>query len=130
MPVKILQKVIVKQILTEKSKRKLHDSFEVSKSALKRECEQFRFEIKKLEKTNKYSRHDILARFQKEMDMRHEKIKQIDFQIEQLNILPIGSELKETEVEAIIDVDIGDYWDQSLKSKIIIIRDGIIIDIR
>lgn len=130
MLVKILQKVIVKQVLTEQSKKKLHTSFESSKLALKKECEQFRFEIKKLEKNNKYLRHEMIAQLKREIDLRLEKIKLIDFQIEQLNILPLGSELKEKEVEAIVDIKIGDNWEQLTKSKTIIIRDGIVIDIR
>jgi hypothetical protein len=127
---KILQKVTVKQVLTECSKRALLDSFETSILILNKECEQFRFEMKKVEKNNKYPRHDILAHFNKEIENRNERIKLLDFQIEQLNILPLGSELKEKEVDAIIDVEIGNSWDKTKTSKSIIIRDGIVVDIR
>ena len=51
---KILQNVIVKQILTEKSKLELLDQFNSKKAVLKKECDQLRFELKKLEKTKKF----------------------------------------------------------------------------
>lgn len=50
---KILQKVTVKQILTEKSKGMLLDTYRQKKQQLQKECEQLRFETKKLEKTKK-----------------------------------------------------------------------------
>ena len=42
--------------------------------------------------------------FKKAIDKRQEKIRQIDFQVEQLHILPLGSEMKETEVDALVEV--------------------------
>ena len=35
--------------------------------------------------------------------MRKEKIKLLEFQIEQLHILPLGSEIKEKEVQALVE---------------------------
>lgn len=62
--------------------------------------------------------------------MRQEKIKLLDFQCEQLHMLPLGSELKETEVQALIDVNVGDRWDELVNGKTIIIKDGIVAEIR
>lgn len=54
----------------------------------------------------------------------------MDFQIEQLHMLPLGSELKEKEVQAIIEVKKGTPWEDIEKGKTIIIKDGIVDEIR
>ena len=123
---KILQNVIVKQVLTEKSKMQLLDQFESKKSVLNKECDQLRFELKKLEKTKKFQPASLKTHFEKEIDMRKEKVKLLDFQIQQLDILPYGSELKEREVQAIIDVEVGQNWEEVIQTKTIIVKDGII----
>ncbi len=123
---KILQNVIVKQILTEKSKLELLDQFNSKKAVLKKECDQLRFELKKLEKTKKFQPVSLKTHFEKEIDVRKEKIKLLDFQIQQLDILPYGSELKEREVQAIVDVEIGQKWEEIVQTKTIIVKDGIV----
>jgi len=127
---KILQTVTVKQILTETSKNDLLQKYHQKKLQLQKECEQLRFESKKLEKAKKFSGTSLKIHFDKEISSRQEKIKLVDFQIEQLNILPIGTELKEKEVQAILDVQVGDDWNSITQEKIIIIKDGIISEIR
>ena len=123
---KILQNVIVKQILTEKSKLELLDQFNSKKAVLKKECDQLRFELKKLEKTKKFQPVSLRTHFEKEIDVRKEKIKLLDFQIQQLDILPYGSELKEREVQAIVDVEIGQNWEEIVQTKTIIVKDGVV----
>jgi hypothetical protein len=59
-----------------------------------------------------------------------EKEKLIEFQVEQLHMLPLGSELKEKEVQALVEIKIGDIWDGRIGQPTIIIKDGIIEDIR
>lgn len=126
----ILQNVVVKQVLTEKSKNELLQKYDENKAQLQKECDQLRFEMKRLEKTKKFQPTSLARHFEKEIDMRQEKVKLLDFQIQQLHILPLGSELKEKEVQAIVEVNIGDHWEDSLSSKTILIKDGIIVEIR
>lgn len=128
--VKILQTITVKQVLTEKSKEMLLQEYEQKLFQLKKECEQLRFELKKLERTKKYSTANLLSHFEKEMEFRQEKMKLIEFQTEQLHMLPLGSELKETEVQALVDIKLGDKWDKISNNPTIIIKDGIITEIR
>ncbi len=123
---KILQNVIVKQVLTEKSKLELLDQFNSKKAVLKKECDQLRFELKKLEKTKKFQPVSLKTHFEKEIAVRKEKIKLLDFQIQQLDILPYGSELKEREVQAIVDVEIGQNWEEIVQTKTIIVKDGVV----
>ncbi|MBB3867916.1 hypothetical protein ETC01_02390 [Geobacillus sp. NFOSA3] len=127
---KIIQTIEVRQIVTEKSKQALREAFLAQKQQLMRECDQLRFEQKRLEKTGKYSSSLLKQHFAKEMDARMEKIKLLDFQLEQLHILPLGSELKEREVQALIDVEVGDKWENVISKRAIIIEDGIVKEIR
>jgi hypothetical protein len=127
---KILQTVVVKQILTENSKNKLHEKYSARKLQLQKECDQLHFELKRLEKTKKFQIGGLKSHFEKEMEKRQEKEKLLDFQIEQLELLPLGSELKEKEVQALIEVKVGDNWEEKLGQPTILIRDGIIAEIR
>ncbi len=72
----------------------------------------------------------LTQHFEKELNERIEKIKLVEFQMEQLNILPLGSELKEKEVQGMMDIQVGDNWDEEALSKIIIIEDGRVKEIR
>jgi len=127
---RILQTVSVKQVLTEMSKYKLQKRFKDNKQQLKKECDQLLFELKKLERTRKFTPSGLKTQFDKEVEMRKEKIKLIDFQIEQLDMLSIGSELHDQDIQAIIDIKVGDNWDEVAKGKTIVIKDGIIVEIR
>jgi hypothetical protein len=126
----LIQTVIVKQILTEKSKQKLLDKYNSQKLQIQKECGHFQFEMKRVEKANKFSSQALKNRFEKEINKRLDKEKLLEFQIEQLHKLSIGSELKEKEVQALVDVQVGDVWDEGFGESTIIIRDGIIDEIR
>lgn len=127
---KIIQNVTVKQVLTEKSRAKLSAKYNKQKQQLQKECDQLLFEMKKLERTKKFSAANLKAQFDKEIDLRREKIKLIDFQIEQLDMLPYGSELKDQDVQALVDIQVGDNWEEIIKGKTVIVKDGIISEIR
>lgn len=127
---KILQTVIVKQVLTEKSKEEIANKYHQQKLQLQKESEQLRFELKKFQRTKKYQQDNLQRHFEKEVQLRQEKIKLIDFQLEQLQILPLGSELQQTECQAVIEVNEGDRWDEVVMDKTIIIKDGIVKEIR
>ncbi|MCA1030047.1 YlqD family protein [Bacillus timonensis] len=127
---KILQNIIVKQILTENSKGSLISSLTEKKNLLQNECDQLLFELKKNEKSKKFQSPKLQLYYNKEIDARLEKIKIIDFQLEQIHMLPLGSEIKEKEVQGIVEVNVGDRWENAVDSKTIIIKEGIIEDIR
>lgn len=127
---KILTTITVKQILTEKSKIELYERFTKRQEELKRELDQLKFEMKRMEKSKKYSSLMLQHYYEKEMNDRHEKIKILDFQLEQLNLLPIGTELKEREVQGLVEVEVGDTWNEVMNGKTIIVKDGIIQEIK
>ncbi|WP_246940014.1 YlqD family protein [Bacillus pinisoli] len=124
---KVLQTVIVKQILTEKSKHDLVEQFSQQKLQLQKECEQLRFEQKKMRADQKHQ-FSQLQSYEHEVKARLDKINNIDFMIEQLHMLPVGSEIKQQEVQAVIDVEIGDQWNEL--DKTIVVKEGKVVDIR
>ncbi|MEH7234796.1 YlqD family protein [Bacillus sp. JJ1562] len=127
---KIIQTVEVKQILTENSRAKLIGSLQTNKDQLLKECDQLKFELKKMEKLKKFDPVKIKLYFTNEIDLRQEKVKQLEFQIEQIHMLPLGSELKEKEVQSIIDINVGDNWDEVTTARTIVIKEGIVEEIR
>ncbi len=127
---KLLQSVVVKQVLTEKSKGELQKKYQTSLIQLQKECDQLRFELKKLERSKKFQQHTLTNQFDKEIQNRLEKVKLIEFQLEQLHMLPLGSELKESEVQALVDVGLGDRWSELAQRKTIVVKDDIVIEIR
>ncbi len=127
---KILQTVVVNQVLTEASKNKLLDKYKSKQVHIQKEIDQLKFEVKKLDKTKKFQPASLKVHFEKEVEKRQEKIKLLDFQMEQLEILPVGSELKEREVQALVEVEVGSNWDELIQTKTIVVKDGIVDDIR
>ncbi|AQY50925.1 hypothetical protein PWEIH_12645 [Listeria weihenstephanensis FSL R9-0317] len=127
---KIIQKVTVMQVLTEKSKLKLVQFYIDQRQKLQKESDQLHFEQKKMERKSKFNQESVTSYFAKEIDMRHEKVKLIEFQAEQLEMLPLGSEIKEQELEAILDVSVGDSWNENIFAKTIVVKDDIIVEIR
>jgi hypothetical protein len=127
---KVLQTIIVKQVLTEKSKERIRQTYHSRRQQLQKECDQLKFELKRLEKAKKFPPETLKNHFEKEIRSHMEKIKLLDFQIEQLHILPLGSEIKETELQGLAEINEGDQWDEFLSGKTIIVKDGIVAEIR
>jgi hypothetical protein len=126
----IIQQVTVKQVLTETTKENLLASYEGKKRQLERETKQLQFEQKKAEKLYKNRRADAAGYYLKEMQERQEKMKIIEFEINQLQLLPLGSELKERELQTLREVKVGDCWEEIHNGKVIIVKDGKVIEIR
>ncbi|MEH7415422.1 YlqD family protein [Neobacillus drentensis] len=126
----LIQTVVVKQVLTEKSKEQLFEKFRGKMLQLKKESEQLLFEQKRMEKTKNFSTEALKKKFETEIQIRKEKMKLLEFQTEQLHNLPLGSEIQEREVQALVEVNVGDLWDDKFGQVSIIIEDGVIKEIR
>ncbi|MEH7118179.1 YlqD family protein [Neobacillus vireti] len=126
----LIQTVIVKQVLTEKSKKQLFEKFQGRLLQLKKESEQLLFEQRRLEKTKNYSPESLKEKFKAEFQIRKEKMQLVEFQLEQLHNLPLGSEIQEREVQALVEVNVGDSWDERVVNPTIVIEDGILKEIR
>jgi|SRR5690625_4465894 len=125
----IMKRVKIKQVLTEKSKKVLREKFAQDKEQLSIECQQLQFEQRKLKHQLSSSKQEIKNRFQQEIKARKDKIMMIDFKIEQLDMLEIGSEIIEKEVDALVHVQVGDRWDELNKNQTIIIKDNVVVRI-
>ncbi|RFA37686.1 hypothetical protein CAI16_00880 [Virgibacillus dokdonensis] len=125
----IIKKVQIKQVLTEDSKQKMQANFHDHKMRLEQECQQLLFEQRKLLNKSTYSKHELEQRFQQEINNRKEKIKLVEFKMEQLDMLEIGSEIVEKEVEALVEVTEGSNWHEIMKEQAIVIKDNMVIRI-
>lgn len=126
---KIIKKVKIKQIITEKSRDNLITEFQNQKLRLEQECQQLLFEKRKMQNKPGVSKQDVKVRFEKEINKRKEKINLIDFKMKQLAMLEIGSEIIEDEVETLVEVTEGMNWEEIMKEQAIIIKDGIVVRI-
>jgi hypothetical protein len=124
-----MKKVLVKQIVTEKSKAKLKTAFTETKMRLEQECQQLLFEQRKLQNKKRVPKSEVARRFQEEINSRKEKMGLIDFKLEQLDTLETGNEITEKEVEALVEVKEGTRWDKVMAEQAIIIEDDIVIRI-
>src|SRR5699024_11014723 len=126
---KLIKQIFIKQVITENSKKKLESKYKDEKKDLAMKCEQLIFEKKKLQKEKKRDTHKIEKQIQVEIDNKKRKINQIDFQIEQLHQLPLGSEIVETKMESLVEVKLGMNWSNFQNETAIIIEDDIVIRI-
>ncbi|ENH98263.1 hypothetical protein J416_00919 [Gracilibacillus halophilus YIM-C55.5] len=127
---KVIRKVAIKQEVTENSKEKLKKDYEWKIFQYEQECEQLVFEQKKLEQQQTVQKkEDIAARFKKEIDSRKDHINWYKYKLEQLDLLPIGNQIHDGEIDAIVEVEEGMNWEEMQKNASIVIRDGIVVNI-
>jgi len=125
----IIKRVLIKQVVTEKSKIKMKDSFYKHKMQLEQECQQLLFEQRKLQNKAGLSKDEIKRRFQAEIKKRKDEIRLTEFKTDQLDMLPLGSEMIEKEVEALVEVQIGMHWEELMDPSAIVIEDGVVVRI-
>ncbi|MCP3031170.1 YlqD family protein [Halobacillus sp. A1] len=126
----IIKRIPVKQILTETSRQALKDRFNKKYEQLENECQQLMFEQKKVERNKEYNLTEIRQKFNKEIHLRKERMKRLQYQTSQLETLQDGQELKVDEVETVVNIEEGDHYDELLKDRQIVIKDGIVIRAR
>ncbi|MBB6452948.1 hypothetical protein HNQ94_001394 [Salirhabdus euzebyi] len=126
---RVIRKTKVKQVITKKSKDAIVEKFQRQYRQLENECHQLQFEKRKLSAKKGISPSDVNKRFQKEIDRRQNKMKWLEYQLEQLDILPIGSEITESEVDELIDIKVGDSWTDLMGDRSIVVEDDIVIRI-
>ncbi|HSH24526.1 MAG TPA: YlqD family protein [Massilibacterium sp.] len=127
---KIITEVKVKQIITVKSKQKIIENLSNNMKQLNKECDQLQFEWKRLEKKYKRYEQKVDERFEKEMERRKEKLAILQFQFEQIQSLPFGSEIEVGTIEALEEIKVGDLFTGLKKGKEIVIKDDVIVEIR
>ncbi|WP_332630687.1 YlqD family protein [Halalkalibacter flavus] len=129
---KLLRKIVIKQVLTETKKAVMVTKFQEEFTQCKREVEQMKFLLHKAirESTSKNEQQEIRARYMKEIEKREETARSISFKIEQLDKLEIGTEIPDGTAEGIIEIREGDSWPNLEQTPEIIVKDGVIQEIR
>lgn len=123
---KIIKKIKIKKVITPQSKNELKEEYEFKIFQLEQECEQLRFEKKKMVQQNPAKKADIVAKFEKEMNSRKDHMKWYQYKLQQLDVLPIGSEINEGEVDAILEITEGMDWEEITKERTILLENGIV----
>ena len=123
---KIVKKMLIKQVITENSREKIRANFHEHKMRLEQECQQLLFEKRKLQNKQGVPNPEISHRFQEEINKRKEQIELIDFKEEQLELLELGTEIVEGEVESLVEVGVGDNWEEVMGNQAIVVKDNII----
>ncbi|MGN7310388.1 YlqD family protein [Alkalicoccobacillus gibsonii] len=127
-----LQTVSIKQVLTEIKKDTLTNELYAEQEQLTREIEQFHFQMhKSIKKTDSTSQeYQLRKRYEQEMNKRIEKKKGIEFRLQQLERLPIGSEITSGQAQAIVELNVGDPWPDTEQPLEVVVKDGIIEQFR
>jgi len=128
----IIKKVVVKQILTEKSRTKLKEQFLSRQYQISKELKQLEFVLHKKMKENKSANYQTSLKesFNKEVAKRKERLRQFELKLGQLDELDLGAELREGTVQMIEQVEEGDNWEEIMKGTEIVIKDGLVYELR
>lgn len=129
----IIKTVAVKQILTDKQKRVYLNDFNKELHEMQIELEQLKFQLHKQLKTSQYNRetkHSLKHKYMQKIKQKEERLDGLRFKVEQLEKLPLGIEVQEGTVQVLCSVKVGDTWDDPAKGGEIIIKDGLIHEIR
>ena len=130
----IRQPVSVKFILTEQTKQQIL-------TEQRRQIEQLTAEMDQIEQQGKLAleqamtqggsaAQEVRQQIEQERNQRMEQREQLIQQIQQIQQLELGTELQNMTVETMVDVNVGDDWGSVLMGSEIIIKDGIVHEIR
>lgn len=127
-----LQTVSIKQVLTANKKERLTKELNQEMDQLQREIEQFHFQLHKaIKKSEPVSQEQqIRMRYEQEINKRTDKRKSLEFRLQQLDRLPIDSEIAGGQTQAIVELTIGDRWPDQEQQLEVVVRDGIIEQFR
>lgn len=130
----IQRSVKVKVIITAASRQIMLAGYREQTRQLTLELKQWQFEGKKLvaeaRKKSDNAEKLVRERIKREERIRREKLEILEFQIRQVENLPEGSEVYHTTVESSIQIKVGDIWDEIMAGTEIILKDGLIHEIR
>ncbi|MGJ9381386.1 hypothetical protein CR203_02740 [Salipaludibacillus neizhouensis] len=128
----IIKKVVVKQILTDSSRTRLKEQFLARQYQLSKEMKQLEFVLHKKMKENKSASYQTSLKesFNKEVAKRQGQLRQLELKLGQLDELDLGSELREGTIQMIEQVEEGDNWEEIMKGTEIVIKDGVVHQLR
>lgn len=131
---RIKRPVTVKLLITSQTKNELLHQCEQSIRRLDMELEQLSFERRKLlhraEKQGREAIQQAEERLQQEVSERERKVENLKMQYEQIEQLKEGSEIVQSQVDSEVTVKVGDKWEELMQKTEIVLKDGIVVEIR
>lgn len=130
----IRQPVAVKLILTETTKQQIvHEQ--------RRQIEEVINELEQIELQGKEALAQAMAQggdiaqqvrqqIENEKGVREQRREELFQQMQQIQQMELGTEIQNMTVETVVTVNPGDDWTKVLLGSEIIVRDGVIMDIR
>lgn len=130
----IRQPVAVKFILTEETKQNWLAELRRLINATIAELEELEFRgkqwLRDAEKQGEAGVEAANQRIEMERTQRVERREQLIAQLSQIQQMDLDSEVPNGTVETSVDVSVGDPWDKVLQGSEIIVKDGVIVEIR
>ncbi|MBF8378360.1 YlqD family protein [Alicyclobacillus mali] len=131
---KIRQPVAVKFILTETAKQQII-------AEQRRQIDQIQNELDQLEQQGKIAIEQAMAQggeiaqqvrqqLENERRVREQRREELFRQMQQIQQLELGAEIQNMTVETVVDVKPGDDWTKVLLGAEIIVKDGIVVELR
>ncbi|MDP9728467.1 YlqD family protein [Alicyclobacillus tolerans] len=130
----IRQPVAVKFILTEMAKQQIIQEH-------RKQIEQLGHELEQIEEQGKQAIEQAMSQggeiakqvreqVETEKNNRLMQREQLLQQMQQIQQLELGTEIQNMNVETVVDVRVGDDWSKILMGSEIVVKDGVVIDIR
>lgn len=130
----IRQPVAVKLVLTEATKQQIVQE-------QRRQIEQVQNELDQLESQGREALQQAMAQggdiaqqvrqqIENEKNAREARREELFQQMQQIQQMELGTEIQNMTVETVVTVHAGDDWTQVLQGSEIIVRDGIVQEIR
>lgn len=130
----IRQPVAVKFILTETAKQEIIGEH-------RRQIERLMTELEQLDQQGKAALEQAMAqggsaaqevreRLEQERNNRLQQREQLFQQVQQIQQMELGTEIQNMNVETSVEVKVGDDWGAVLRGAEIIVKDGIVQEIR
>ncbi|WP_274434357.1 YlqD family protein [Alicyclobacillus sp. ALC3] len=130
----IRQPVAVKFILTELTKQQILTEHRRQIDHLTEELEQLEIQGKEALEQAMAAGGDVAQQVREQIEQermnREQQREQLIQQIQQIQQMELGTEIQNMNVETSVDVRVGDDWGKILRGAEIVIKDGIVYEIR
>lgn len=130
--IRVMRTIGVKALVTENLKQDLDREMKAVIKALEEELQQIEFQARRVQIAGQLSpqQQQMLKQgLEMERQKRLDRRNQLRKQIEELQKLPVGSEIDQGTVQGPIEVEVGADWD-ALFAQEIVIKDGKVVSIR
>lgn len=121
-------------ILTEQTKQGITGEINQAIQGIQHELEQIEFQARKAladaEQHGPEAVQGLTARINQERGVRMERREQLMQQLVQIQQSPINSEIPGGQVESSVEVRVGDIWEEKVQGTEIVLKDGVVVEIR